>query len=92
VTKIAKQVREDCLVVLGSPHVSFLPFQTLKECEHVDVAVKGEGEETIKELTEAIERRKTLKDVKGITFRKADRIVDNPARPKNKRNNTRDQS
>jgi len=80
VAKIAKQVRDDCLVVLGGPHVSFLPVQTLKECEYVDVVVKGEGEATIKELIEAIERRKTLKDVKGITFRKGNRIVDNPAR------------
>ena len=60
--------------------MSFLPVQTLKECEYVDVVVKGEGEATIKELIEAIERRKTLKDVKGITFRKGNRIVDNPAR------------
>ncbi|MCD6484686.1 MAG: radical SAM protein [Candidatus Odinarchaeota archaeon] len=81
VAKIAKQVREDCLVVLGGPHVSFLPVQTLKECEYVDVVVKGEGEATIKELIEAVEKEKPLEDVRGITFRKGNRIVDNPARP-----------
>ena len=81
VAKLAKQVREDCLVILGGPHVSFLPVQTLKECEYVDVVVKGEGEETMKELIEAVEKEKPLEDVRGITFRKGNRIVDNPARP-----------
>ena len=55
-------------------------MQTLKECKYVDVVVKGEGEETIKELIETVEKEKPLEDARGITFRKADRIVDNPAR------------
>ena len=81
VAKIAKQIREDCTVVIGGPHVTFLPKQTLEECQHIDVVVKGEGEKTIKELTDAIEGKRPLESVKGIAFRKENRIVENEPRP-----------
>lgn len=32
VAKVAKEVREDCKVIVGGPHVTFLPDRTLKEC------------------------------------------------------------
>jgi radical SAM superfamily enzyme YgiQ (UPF0313 family) len=80
VAKIAKSVREDCKVIVGGPHVTFLPDQTLKECKFIDVIVRGEGEETTKELIEALERGK-WKRVRGITFRRGDRIVSNEPRP-----------
>lgn len=81
VARIAKEVREDCKVVMGGPHVSFLPTQTLEECKHVDVIVKGEGEKTFNELIETIERGEPLETVRGITYRKGDQIVDNEPRP-----------
>jgi radical SAM superfamily enzyme YgiQ (UPF0313 family) len=59
-------VREDCTVVLGGPHATFLPRQTLKECRYVGVIVRGEGEETTKELVETIENGEDLNNVKGI--------------------------
>jgi len=79
VAKIAKDVREDCKVIVGGPHVTFLPNQTLKECSFIDIVVRGEGEETIRELAEALEKG-VWETVKGITFRKGDRIVNNEPR------------
>jgi len=81
VAKVAKEVREDCTVVIGGPHVTFLPKETLKECRYIDIVVKGEGEETIKELTKAIEKNGSLEEVRGITFRKNGLIRDNEPRP-----------
>ncbi|MGQ9530984.1 MAG: B12-binding domain-containing radical SAM protein [Candidatus Bathycorpusculaceae bacterium] len=81
VAKIAKEVRKDCKVVLGGPHASFLPRQTLKECEYIDVVVKGEGEKTTEELANTIEKGEPLDKVKGVTFRKGDEIIDNEPRP-----------
>ena len=46
----------------------------------IDIIVRGEGEETIRELAEALEKGEWEK-VKGITFRKGDRIVSNEPRP-----------
>jgi len=81
VAKIAREVREDCTVVMGGPHVTFLPKQTLEECEYVDVIVKGEGEKTFEELTKAIENGESLETVRGITFRKGNQIVNNEPAP-----------
>jgi len=80
VAKIAKEVREDCKVIVGGPHATFLPDKTLLECGFIDIIVRGEGEETIRELAEALEKGEWEK-VKGITFRKGDRIISNKPRP-----------
>jgi radical SAM superfamily enzyme YgiQ (UPF0313 family) len=81
VAETAKRMRKDCTVVLGGPHATFLPIETLKECKYVDVIVRGEGEETIRDLVETIEKGEDLDNVKGITFRKGGEIVDVGPRP-----------
>jgi len=55
VARIAKEVRGDCKVLVGGPHATFLPRKTLEECSFIDVVVRGEGEETIRELVDAFE-------------------------------------
>jgi radical SAM superfamily enzyme YgiQ (UPF0313 family) len=32
VARTAKEIRKDCKLVMGGPHASFLPMQTLEEC------------------------------------------------------------
>ena len=79
--KIAKEVRKDCTVVMGGSHVTFLPEESLKECEYVDIVVRGEGEKTVEELMKTIERGGSLKKVKGITFRNRTEMVSTEPRP-----------
>jgi len=79
VAKMAKEVRNDCKVLIGGPHATFLPHQTLKECEYIDVVSRGEGEETVRELAKAVENG-GIEKVKGITFRKGDQIISNEPR------------
>ena len=81
VAEIAKKVREDCTVILGGPHATFMPRQTLEECKYVDMIVRGEGEETTRELIEHIEKGASLREVKGITFREDNEIIDTEPRP-----------
>jgi radical SAM superfamily enzyme YgiQ (UPF0313 family) len=81
VAETAKKVREDCIVVLGGPHATFMPRQTMEECKYIDIIVKGEGEETTRELIENIEKGASLKGVKGITFREKNEIIDTEPRP-----------
>jgi anaerobic magnesium-protoporphyrin IX monomethyl ester cyclase len=68
--------------VLGGWHVSGAPAQTLRECTALDVVVKGEGEETMTELVDAIARHKNLSGIQGVVFRN-DRgeIIENEDRP-----------
>jgi len=76
VAETAKKVREDCKVVLGGPHATFMPRQTMEECRYIDIIVRGEGEETTRELIENIEKGVSLNGVKGITFREKNEIID----------------
>lgn len=76
VAKAAKEIDENLFVVMGGPHVSFLPVQTLEECKAVDLVVKGEGERTFAAVIETIEKGKSLDSVKGIAFRKGEKIIE----------------
>jgi radical SAM superfamily enzyme YgiQ (UPF0313 family) len=81
VAETAKKVREDCIVILGGPHATFMPRQTMEECKYIDIIVRGEGEETARELIENIEKGTPLNGVKGITFREKNEIIDTKPRP-----------
>ena len=67
--------------VVGGPHPSVLPEQTLEEIPELDFAVMGEGETTSVELVEALEGKRGLDSVAGLAFRKNGRIVVNSMRP-----------
>jgi len=69
------------LVIAGGNHVTFDAENTLKNVPGVDIAVIGEGEETLQELAEVIDRGGPLDTVKGIAYRQNGEIKINPPRP-----------
>jgi len=76
--KICKVARQEGVpVVMGGPHPSALPFESLDEC---DLVVCGEGEETIVEVCKAVETGSSLKGIRGIVYRDDGTVVD--ARPR----------
>jgi len=77
VANIAKEINENVKIVIGGPHVTFLPEKTMEECKSIDFVVRGEGEITFKELMGALEKEKDLEGIKGLTFRKDGRIINN---------------
>ncbi len=57
---VARKVKEsdsNILIVLGGAHASILPEETLQKNPEIDMIVRGEGEKTILELVETIERK-----------------------------------
>jgi len=69
--QIVEKIKESMphvLTVIGGPHASAIPERTLREFAF-DVAVVGEGEKTMLELTEAVENGEPIKKVKGIYFK-----------------------
>jgi len=71
VAKLIKRWLPKTVVVVGGPHASAIPVETLQEFEDFDIAVVGEGEETIVELVNVIRRKnsQSFKDIKGIAIR-----------------------
>jgi anaerobic magnesium-protoporphyrin IX monomethyl ester cyclase len=83
--RVARKVKESdshIWVVLGGAHASILPEQTLQKYPELDIIVRGEGETTIIELVEAIERNVSdLGGVLGLTYRTESGVKSNQSRP-----------
>jgi radical SAM superfamily enzyme YgiQ (UPF0313 family) len=67
-------------IVWGGIHPTLLPQQTL-EHKLVDIIVRGEGEETIVELTKALQDNEPLNGIQGVSFEEKGEIIHNPDRP-----------
>ena len=85
VKALASAIKSSCEVptapiVVGGPHPTIMPEDTLK-IEDIDYVVRGEGEETIIELIDCLEHNKTLNKVKGLSYRKGSKVINNTTRP-----------
>jgi len=65
ILKYTKSVDKDIITIIGGPHVTFAPVETLTEAPWIDVVVKGEGEMTMLDLVNG----KKLADIDGIAYR-----------------------
>jgi anaerobic magnesium-protoporphyrin IX monomethyl ester cyclase len=72
--------RSDLPVVWGGWHVSLLPEESIKS-PYVDIVVRGQGEVTFAELVQAIEGKKDLREIPGITLKDRGAFVHNIDRP-----------
>ena len=82
VLKIASEVAPDALRVLGGIHATFMFRQVLEEAPQVEVIVRGEGEEIMVALMEAVRDGRWPSDkrkIKGLAFRDGAEIVATPA-------------
>lgn len=77
--EIVKEYDVRCPVIVGGPHPTFLPEQTLKS-KDIDIIVRGEGEKTFLELVQAIENKGHLEKIKGISFKQDGGIIHNSPR------------
>ena len=61
-------------IVVGGPHATYFNRQVLVECAAIDVVIRHEFDTKIANV---VSNLNDLSSVKGITFRKGDKIVDN---------------
>lgn len=80
IVRTAKRHNPDIITMMGGPHVSFDAENTLAAYPEIDLIVRGEGEQTIAELTPRLKDRKTWAGIKGITFRQNGHMVATPQR------------
>jgi radical SAM superfamily enzyme YgiQ (UPF0313 family) len=74
----AFRARTRVLLACGGPHPTVAPVEPL--AHGFDFAVVGEGEETLVELCDALDERRTPGDVRSLVWRDGDRVALNPSR------------
>ena len=82
VLRCAKRLRPDVVTILGGVHPTFCADDLLAEAASpIDCIVRGEGEETLTELLEALSAGSALTDIRGISFRQDGKVVSTGHRP-----------
>jgi radical SAM superfamily enzyme YgiQ (UPF0313 family) len=85
--EMIKEIRRslpETVTILGGVHGTALPKRTMEEIPELDVVVMGEGEYTTYELIQTMDANAKLEDllkVKGICFRRNEKIYENQRRP-----------
>lgn len=72
--QIVKSVSNKIKVVLGGPHASIYPVETVS-LKEVDFVVSGEGEKAFLALVENIGNHKNLSAIKGVFFKNGKTII-----------------
>jgi radical SAM superfamily enzyme YgiQ (UPF0313 family) len=68
VAEAVKGLELETVTVIGGPHVSAVPVETLSRFPSFDLAVIGEGEETFVELLDALDAGEELAGVAGLAL------------------------
>lgn len=71
----------DTTTVLVGTHVSALPEETLRSCARTSIVARGEYDETILEIAEALDTGKSLSGIKGISVKQDGAVIHHPNRP-----------
>ena len=81
--EIARAIKEwnpDFPIILGGWHPSLLPTQTL-QAPYIDYVVRGQGEDSMLELVNHIEKRSAPDFVAGIGFKRENKLIFTAERP-----------
>ena len=82
-----KQILPNTFIIVGGPEVSYGGFELLDQHPAVDCIVRGEGEETFREIVAALSRiergkdpARLLEEIPGLVLRVGDELVATPER------------
>lgn len=70
-----KRAHPHSVVALGGPQASVVDISTMRAFPWIDLVVRGEAEQTLPELVDALGGRSSLSAVPGITFRGNSEII-----------------
>jgi radical SAM superfamily enzyme YgiQ (UPF0313 family) len=85
VVKIARRIKErrpKTLILLGGPHSTVLESSIMTKFTDFDVLVRGEAEETIVPLLDALDSGKELSAIPGISYREGSRVCRSTVTPR----------
>jgi radical SAM superfamily enzyme YgiQ (UPF0313 family) len=79
VLKIARDLNKDMKIIVGGIHATIMYEQLLRNFD-IDYIVLGEGEETIIELLSALDSGADISAIKGIAYKRNEKVIKNPDR------------
>ncbi len=80
VIKVIKSIDKKYITVMGGPHSTSIPEETLEACPHLDFIIIGEGEATLLELCNNLEGKDDITKVAGLCYRQDGKVVRTKAR------------
>ncbi len=84
VVELTRSFREqlpELKIIYGGVFPTYYYLDILKHEPQIDITVRGEGEETVTKLVNAIEANDDLSKIEGIAFRHQGKIVETPPAP-----------
>ncbi|MGD2039817.1 MAG: radical SAM protein [Anaerolineae bacterium] len=79
--QIARRAVPGAVIVLGGPHVTFTAEETLQTMPEADIVARGEGDQIIVDLAQAVDTGAGIEDIPGLSYRRGGTVVHNPAAP-----------
>ncbi len=81
ITRALRRERPEIRIIYGGPFPTYHYREVLAEEPQIDVVVRGEGEETVRQVVRALEGGASLDTVLGIAYRDRGEVVATPAAP-----------
>lgn len=78
-SKMIRSANKEAVIIVGNSVADSIPRILLEKTE-ADIAVMGEGEITIVDVLDKLAKGQSLKEVKGIWYKKGKEIFSNPRR------------
>lgn len=78
--KLAERIKKkskDTVIIFAGPHATSTSRDTLKYFSYVDIVARGEGEGYVDKLVYNIINQISLENIRGITYRNGDDIIEN---------------
>jgi len=76
VAAMARTLRPGIRTLVGGPHVSAAPRETMREFRHFDIGVVGEGERPLHALANSNFSPPELSRIKGLIYRDGDHLIE----------------
>ncbi|WXR61596.1 DUF4080 domain-containing protein [Peptostreptococcaceae bacterium AGR-M142] len=80
ISRSLKKIKKDIKILLGGPEVSFEEKDLFLKNDCIDYIIRGEGEFTFKEFIGAYSKGESLSNIKGLTYKLDDKIIQNEDR------------
>lgn len=80
VARLIRNIQPGSHIVVGGPHVTALPIETLRYVQAIDTVVVGEGEDTFFDIIRCLQENRPVQNIPGTAWRSSNGILLGPPR------------